>query len=68
MAAADLEKLGQGRLRLAMVDGDLENGSIMAGQIAGAVKKIEPAALIVQDIMQSAEKEYTRLAALFGKR
>lgn len=68
MAASELEKLGLGKLRLAMVDGDIENGSIMAGQIAGAVKRIEPAALIVQDVMQSAEKEYTRLAALFGKR
>ncbi|MDQ7094723.1 enoyl-[acyl-carrier-protein] reductase FabK [Desulfosporosinus sp. PR] len=68
MDAAELERMGQGRLRLAMVDGDLENGSLMAGQIAGAVKKIEPAAQIVQDVMQSAEREYCRLTAFFGKR
>lgn len=68
MAASELEKLGLGKLRLAMVEGDIENGSIMAGQIAGAVKRIEPAALIVQDVMQSAEKEYTRLSVLFGER
>jgi enoyl-[acyl-carrier protein] reductase II len=68
MPASELEKLGQGKLRLAMVDGDLENGSIMAGQIAGAVSRIEPAAMIVQDVMQSAEKEYSRISALFGKR
>ncbi|WP_088228469.1 enoyl-[acyl-carrier-protein] reductase FabK [Desulfosporosinus sp. FKB] len=68
MAGAELERLGQGKLRLAMVEGDVENGSIMAGQIAGAVKQIEPAAMIVQDIMQSAEKEYSRLTTLLGKK
>ena len=67
-APAEIEKLGLGRLRLAMVEGDLENGSIMAGQIAGAVKCIEPAAQIIQDIMQSAEREYIRLSERFGER
>lgn len=63
--AAELEKLGVGKLRLAMVEGDVENGSIMAGQVAGAVKRLEPAARIIQDIMQSAEQEYERLAVRF---
>ena len=30
----EIEKLGTGRLRLAVVDGDVENGSVMAGQVA----------------------------------
>ncbi|AFM42538.1 putative enoyl-(acyl-carrier-protein) reductase II [Desulfosporosinus acidiphilus SJ4] len=68
MPVSELERIGQGKLRLAMVEGDIENGSIMAGQIAGAVEKIEPAAMIIKDIMQSAEKEFSRLTALFGKR
>lgn len=68
MLAAELEKLGVGKLRLAMVDGDTENGSIMAGQVAGAVRKIEPAAQIIRDIMQSAEQEYKRLTARFEDR
>jgi enoyl-[acyl-carrier protein] reductase II len=55
-------------LRLAFVDGDIENGSVMAGQIAGAVNRIEPAANIIQDIMQSAEREFERLSARFGER
>lgn len=67
-AAEELEKLGVGKLRLAMVEGDTENGSIMAGQIAGAVKRVEPAASIIRDIMQSAEQEYIQLSARFGKR
>jgi len=68
MAPEEIAQLGVGRLRLAMVDGDVENGSIMAGQIAGAVKRIEPVADIIQDIMQSAEREFVRLAARFGER
>lgn len=63
--ATELEKLGAGKLRIAMVEGDIENGSIMAGQVAGAVKQIEPAAQIIQDVMQSAEREYIRLATRF---
>ena len=66
MPAEELEKLGVGKLRLAMVEGDIENGSIMAGQIVGAVKRIEPAACIIQDIMQSAEREFERLSARFN--
>ena len=35
----ELEKLTLGGLRKAVVDGDVENGSVMAGQIAGMVKE-----------------------------
>ncbi|MDP4158658.1 MAG: enoyl-[acyl-carrier-protein] reductase FabK [Bacillota bacterium] len=66
MSAEELEKLGVGKLRLAMVDGDVENGSIMAGQIAGAVSRIEPAAQIIQDILQTAEREFERLSVRFA--
>ena len=33
------EKIGQGALRKAVVDGDMDYGSVMAGQIAGLIKK-----------------------------
>jgi len=68
MSAAEIEKLCVGRLRLAMVEGDIVNGSVMVGQIAGGVKRIEPAAHIIQDIMKSAESEYERLSARFEER
>ena len=68
MDPEEIGRLGLGRLRLAMVDGDTDNGSIMAGQIAGAVNRIEPVEDIIQDIMQSAEREFARLAARFGER
>ncbi|MBO0441484.1 enoyl-[acyl-carrier-protein] reductase FabK [Candidatus Enterococcus ikei] len=41
------DELGQGALRKAVVDGDVDHGSIMAGQIAGLVKKEETAKEII---------------------
>ena len=35
----EIEELGAGALRNAVVDGDVEYGSVMAGQIAGLVRK-----------------------------
>ena len=45
---------GSGALRKAVKEGDL-NGSYMAGECAGMVKKIEPAKAIVEDLMLGAE-------------
>ena len=33
------EKIGQGALRKAVVDGDMDYGSVMAGQIDGLIKR-----------------------------
>lgn len=58
----ELEKLGVGRLRLAMVEGDIHEGSVMAGQVCGMVKKIEPAGDIINDIITSAELVLSRFS------
>jgi len=50
----ELEALGKGRLKLAVVDGDIDNGSVMAGQISGIIKEIKSAASIIQDIIREA--------------
>jgi enoyl-[acyl-carrier protein] reductase II len=50
----DLEAFGVGRLRSAVVDGDVENGTVMAGQSAGLVTKIQPAKEIIEDIINEA--------------
>ena len=55
MSDEELEKLGTGALRLAVQEGDVENGCFLSGQIAAMVSHIEPAAEIVRDIMDSAE-------------
>lgn len=50
----ELEKLGVGRLRAAMVDGDVDYGSVMAGQVAAMVREIQPAREIVRDVVRGA--------------
>ena len=52
----EIEKLGTGRLRLAVVDGDVENGSVMAGQIAGLVKKEQSCKEIIEELMTEFDK------------
>ncbi len=46
---------GTGALRKAVKEGD-PNGSYMAGECAGMVKKIEPAKAIIEDLIGGAEK------------
>ena len=50
----ELEKLTLGGLRRAVVEGDVAGGSIMAGQIAGLVKKEQTCAEMIQEIMAQA--------------
>ena len=52
----ELEKLTLGALRKAVVEGDVVNGTLMAGQIAGLVKKEESCAEIIADIMNQAKE------------
>jgi enoyl-[acyl-carrier protein] reductase II len=52
----EMEKLTLGSLRKAVVEGDVVNGTIMAGQIAGMVNKEQTCAEMIQEIMQEAEK------------
>ena len=51
----DILAFGSGALRNAVQEGD-KNGSYMAGECAGMVKKIEPAVVIVEDLILGAEK------------
>ena len=51
----ELEALGVGTLRAAVQDGDDEKGCFLSGQIASMVKKEQPAAEIIKEIMDEAE-------------
>ena len=53
---AELEKLTLGSLRRAVFDGDLDNGSFMAGQVAGLVHEVRPLRQIFQDLMAGYEE------------
>lgn len=52
----ELEKMTLGSLRKAVVDGDVVDGTLMAGQIAGMVNKEQSCAEIIEDVMTQAEK------------
>ncbi len=51
----ELEALATGALRLAVQEGDNEKGCFLSGQIAAMVKKEQPAAEIVREVMEEAE-------------
>lgn len=50
-----LEHLTLGSLRNAVIDGDVKNGTVMAGQIAGMIRKEQTCKEIVDEIMMQAE-------------
>ena len=55
MPDEELEALGGGALRLAVQEGDNKKGCFLSGQIAALVKKEQPAADIIKEVMEEAE-------------
>ena len=53
--ASEIEALGTGKLRAAVVDGDTDWGSLMAGQSAAMVNDIKPAREIITGMFAEAE-------------
>ncbi|WP_054655098.1 nitronate monooxygenase [Secundilactobacillus silagei] len=51
---SEVEEIGNGALRNAVLTGDRENGAYMAGQVAGMVRQAQPAAEILADVYQQA--------------
>ncbi len=54
-SAEEIEALGVGGLRRAFEEGDVKNGSLMAGQSAAMVTKIEPCAYIIKSYFENTE-------------
>ncbi len=61
----ELEKFGEGKLRLAAREGDVVNGSVMAGQISGLIKDIKPVKDIIEDIVKEAKTVLKNVNGLF---
>ncbi len=59
-AQLQIEHFWAGALRRAVIDGDVENGSVMAGQSVGMVKSEEPVADIVRQLMDESEAALAR--------
>lgn len=58
----ELEKLGLGALRKAVMEGDVVNGTVMAGQIAGLVNKEQTCREMIEEIMAEAEKLFREVS------
>jgi enoyl-[acyl-carrier protein] reductase II len=59
-AQLQIEHYWAGALRRAVIDGDVENGSLMAGQSVGMVKSEEPVASIIAQLMAESEAALDR--------
>jgi enoyl-[acyl-carrier protein] reductase II len=57
-----LDKLGRGKLHAGVIEGDIEFGSLMAGQIAGLIKDIRPVKEIIEGIVNEANVIINRLS------
>lgn len=63
----EYEELGKGSFYRAVREGDMEMGSIMAGQIAGLVRKEQSCREIIAEIFEEAEKIIIEKAYCFKK-
>ncbi len=54
-----------GSLRAAVYDGDVKFGSVMSGQVAGLIKKEQPAAEIISELFREAKEIYEDRNAFF---
>ncbi|MGX7112638.1 nitronate monooxygenase [Gemella cuniculi] len=52
----ELEELTLGSLRRAVYEGDVENGSVMAGQICGMITKVKPVKDVVEGLFKEADE------------
>ncbi len=62
-AQLQIEHYWAGALRRAVIDGDVEHGSLMAGQSVGMVTKEEPVAQIIAQLMAEAAQALEKRAA-----
>ena len=62
----DIEKLGEGALRKAAKDGDVDYGSVMAGQIAGLVNKEQTCKEIIDELVKEADSLFKKLGGYNG--
>lgn len=56
-AILELEHFWVGALRKAAIEGDVESGSVMAGQSVGLVKQVQPVAEIIRELVDQSLQE-----------
>ena len=57
----ELDMIGTGAVYRGLIEGDLEDGSLLSGQIAGLINDIKPVKTIIEEIIAEAEEIITRL-------
>ncbi|MTI67571.1 MAG: enoyl-[acyl-carrier-protein] reductase FabK [Firmicutes bacterium] len=61
---SEIEKMGAGALKKAVIDGDIEYGSVMAGQISGLITDIKSCREVIDEIMSHAKEVKENIAKL----
>ena len=51
-------------MHLGLIDGDVDDGSLLAGQIAGMIHEIKPVKTIIEEMLAEAETVMARLRSL----
>jgi len=67
ISEAELIEFGTGKMRLGLIEGDVEHGSLMCGQVAGLVNDIVPCRQIIERIVAEAELVINRLPGLIAQ-
>lgn len=57
----ELQAFGVGKIKSALIDGDIENGSVVSGQIAGMIKEIKTVKEVIDEIISGAKEIYESL-------
>ena len=65
-AQAELERFWVGSLRKAVVDGDVDYGSVMAGQSVGLMKEVTSVSELLDEIMRDGEAELLKMKNFFA--
>jgi len=53
---AQLDEMGRGKLVLGVIEGNVEQGSLMAGEISGLIKDIKPVKQIIDEMVRGADR------------
>ena len=65
-AQYEVENFWVGGLRNAVIDGDIDSGSLMAGQSVGLIKNIKSVKDIIKEFIDDAEEEFQRIKCILS--
>lgn len=61
----ELDMLGRGRVYQGLIEGNLEEGSLLSGQIAGLISEVKPVKSIIEETVAEAEALIAQLNDLY---